>query len=404
MRRETKITAFASFFFLTFFFLHQVMTKPTGQRSEKMKIGFIYDGDESIPNTNNFIRSQHLLEEQYNDEISIIVRNNVSPDQIEAAIDEMAREKCSIIFTTSYAHSIVAKECAEKYPEIQICQATGDNAQEEPFISNYHTFMGEIYQGRYISGIVAGMKLKELIENGVITAEQAKLGYVGSYPFPEVISGYTAFLLGARSIVPSTTMTVIYSYTWSSFSQEKACAEHLINNGCIIISQHSDTVGPAVACEAAFEKNIFHIGYNQNMIDIAPMTSLMSTRINWTPYITGAVEAVLNKKSIEKTVKGHVHGNDVGAGIDLNWVQILELNSIITAKGTEEQIAKAIQNFKRGKINVYVGDYIGVNPYDENDIYDLRKGFKENANSSAPSFNYVLKDVIKVDEISLFQN
>ena len=109
MRRETKITAFASFFFLTFFFLHQVMTKPTGQRSEKMKIGFIYDGDESIPNTNNFIRSQHLLEEQYNDEISIIVRNNVSPDQIEAAIDEMAREKCSIIFTTSYAHSIVAK-------------------------------------------------------------------------------------------------------------------------------------------------------------------------------------------------------------------------------------------------------------------------------------------------------
>ena len=134
------------------------------------------------------------------------------------------------------------------------------------------------------------------------------------------------------------------------------------------------------------------------MIDIAPMTSLVSTRINWTPYISGAVRAILNKKSIEKSIKGHVHGNDIGAGFDLGWVQMLEINSIAAAEGSERVIELTEQAFKKGKKSVFVGNYIGVNPYDEEDTYNLKKEYKENANSSAPTFSYILKDYITLEE------
>ena len=398
MKRETLITAITAIIFLLLFAVNHAMFSPSRTNSEVLKVGFVYDGDESIPYTSNFIRAQHTIEEQFGDKIQIFIQSNVSPDELEPTLEELVEAECSLIFTTSYSHAIITKEFAEKYPEVQFCQACGDNAAEEPFLKNYHTFMGEIYQGRYISGIVAGMKLRELIQDGSISRENAKIGYVGAYPYPEVISGYTAFLLGVHSIVPDAKMTVAYTYTWSSFSEEKNCAKRLINKGCVIIGQHSDTIGPAVACEENFEKQVFHVGYNQSMIDIAPMTSLVSTRINWTPYISGTVRAILEKKSIEKSVKGYVHGNDIGAGFDFGWVQMLETNSIAVAEGTEKAIEAAEQAFKKGKKSVFVGNYIGVNPYDEEDTYNLKKEYKENATSSAPTFSYILKDYITVEE------
>ena len=398
MKRETVITALTALVFLIAFALNHYIFNPTGAKSDVVKIGFIYDGDESIPYTSNFIRSQHAVEERYGDRIKVFVRTNVTPDKLDENLEEVIKEGCSLIFTTSYSHTIITKQIAQKYPKVHFCQACGDNANSAPIIKNYHTFMGEIYQGRFVSGIVAGLKLREMIDKKIITEEEAKIGYVGAYPYPEVISGYTAFLMGVLSIVPSAKMKVTYTFTWSSFSEEKFCAKQLIDEGCKIIGQHSDTIGPAVACEESFEKGVFHVGYNQSMVDVAPMTSLVSTRINWTPYILGAVDAILTKKSIEGSIKGHVHGTDIGAGFDLGWVQMLEVNSIIAAKGSEEIVEKTIQAFKKGKQSVFVGNYIGVNPYDEDDIYDLRKEFKENSNSSAPAFAYVLEDVIEIDE------
>lgn len=399
MKREIKITAATSFIFIFVFMASRFFVTPKVSYEGAVRIGFVYDGDESIPYTSNFMRAENTVKEQFGDKVEILSRSNIPSDQIGETLEELAEEGCAIIFTASYSQSIIAKEYAQKYPHIQFCQATGDNSHEEPYLKNYHTFMGEIYQGRYVSGIVAGLKLKEMIEKKQITKKEARLGYVAAYPYAEVISGYTAFLLGARSVVPSATMTVIYTYTWGSFSQEKACAEHLIDEGCVIISQHSDTIGSAIACEEAFSKNVFHIGYNQSMINVAPMTALTSTRINWTPYVTGAVRAILEKKDIEKSIRGHVHGNDISAGFDLGWVQMLELNQIIVAEGTEEKIQEAIQQFKKGNISVFKGDYIGVNPYDEDDIWDLsKKEFKENSTMSAPRFCYVLKDIITVEE------
>jgi len=370
------------------------------QKMRTIKVGFVYDGDESAPYTYNFIKAQRKIETgDYGGRVMTVAKTNVSEEKSEEAIRALVEEGCDLIITTSYGYGKAAKKLAKEFPNVQFCQATCDNAIEDP-LPNYHTFMGEIYQGRYVSGIVAGMKLKEMIDEGVISKEEAKLGYVAAYPYAEVISGYTAFLLGARSIVPTATMDVRYTNTWTSYVLERNCAEKLIEDGCVIISQHSDTIGPAVACEAAAEngKTVYHVGYNQSMIDVAPTTSLVSTRIDWSIYVLAAVEATLNEISIEKNVDGHVHGNDVGAGFQQGWVQVLDVNSLIAAKGTEKAVNEAVEKFKKNQITVFQGDYVGVNPFDESDVIDLRNGYEENKSMSAPSFHYVLRDVIQIKE------
>ena len=382
--------------FVTIHFIHLSNTK----ERDRITIGFVYDGDESVPYTANFIKAQRAVERKYGDRVRVIVKSN-TPDQGggEKEIRELVDAGCDLIFTTSFGYGEAAKKAAGENPKVQFCQATGLNANEAPVYENYHTFMGEICQGRYISGVIAGMKLKEMIEKGDITVSEAKVGYVAAYPYAEVISGYTAFFLGVRSEVPEAVMEVKYTNTWSNYTIEKKCAQELIERGCVILSQHSDTTGPAVACEEMYAKRpVYHIGYNQSMIDVAPTSSLISSRINWEPYILGACEAVLEDKEIENKIEGHVHGNDIGAGFDHGWVEMLELNSLIAAEGSQEKIEELTRDFVKGRIDVFRGDYIGVDPNDPGNTYDLNQGFEENKESSAPTFAYVLKDVITIVE------
>lgn len=367
------------------------------QEEKTVKVGVIYIGDAATAYTYNFIKAISALEHIYSDQVEVISKYNVQEGSEETALQNLVDEGCDIIFTTSYGYEGMTKQFAQNYPNIQFCQATGDNANTEPILSNYHTFMGEIYQGRYISGVVAGMKLKELLDTERIT--EPKVGYVGAYPYAEVISGYTAFFLGVRSIVPNATMDVIYTNTWSDFLIEKAAAKKLIENGCAIISQHSDTKGAAIACEdTTISTNVYHVGYNQNMLDIAPTTSLISCRINWEPYIVDAVGALLKNKKIENVVSGNKHGNDISAGFDREWVEMLTLNEVIATSGTSEKVAQLIQEFKNNTITVFKGDYIGIVPNNPDDVYDLHTPYIENENASAPSFHYVLKDVITILE------
>lgn len=365
---------------------------------KNIKVGFVYVGDLSDAYTSNFAKAQHEIEKMYGDQVETLPKYNVAEDSVESVLAELAEANCSLIFTTSYGYGEKTKEYAAKYPDIQFCQATCSNANDEPFLSNYHTFMGNIYEGRYISGVVAGMKLDSLIKEGRITGEQAKIGYIGAFPYAEVISGYTAFFLGVRSVVPEATMTVKYTNSWSNYHLEKKCAEKLIEDGCIVISQHSDTSGPAAACEQTDRSQmVYYVSYNESMRDIAPTTYLTGSKINWCPYMTGAVKAVLDDKKIEQCVSGNVNGNDIGSGFKNNWVQMLEINEFITPKGTQEKVDELIDKFRRNKIQVFCGDYIGVDPYDPSDTIDLKDGYNENADSSAPSFHYILQDVITIE-------
>lgn len=368
-----------------------------GNTDKTIKVGLIYVGDSSDSYTSNFAKAQREIETKYADNVETIAKYNVTEDSVEPALIELINDGCDLIFTTSYGYGEKTKEIAAQYPDVQFCQATCNNANNEPFLSNYHTFMGNIYQGRYISGVVAGMKLKELIDSGKIASDQAKIGYIGAFPYAEVISGYTAFFLGVRSVVPEAVMTVKYTNTWGDYHLEKSYAEELIKDGCVIISQHSDTAGPAAACEETDRAcEVYYVSYNESMRDIAPTTYLTGSKINWTPYMTGAVEAVLSGKTIERYVEGKVNGNDVGSGFENDWLQMLEINEFVAVEGTEEKVNELINQFRNNQLQVFKGDYTGVNPYDPTDTIDLNEGYNENETSSAPSFCYVLDDVITI--------
>ncbi len=369
--------------------------------SEKtVKAGFVYIGDAGTAYTNNFIRAQIELEEALGDKVTTAAKYNILESDCDQSIYDLISEKCDIIFTTSYGYSEAAKRIAAEHPEVQFCQATGDQANVEPVLPNFHNFMGTIYEGRYASGVVAGMKLLDLISRKKLSRNDVRIGYVAAFPFAEVISGYTAFFLGVRSVVSEAKMVVRYTDTWSNYVTEKKCAEKLIyEDGCVLISQHSDTTGPAIACEEASSKRgkvVCHVGYNQSMVDVAPTTSLVSCRINWAPYIIDACKAVLKNKPIESVVKTKIKGNDACSGFEKGWIEMIGLNQLISAPGAQEEMEKIIKRFKAGDIEVFKGNYIGENPFDKSDTWDLRKPFPENANRSAPSFGYVLRDVIEI--------
>ena len=177
----------------------------------------------------------------------------------------------------------------------------------------------------------------------------------------------------------------------------------MIDDGCVIITQHTDTIGPAIACEEASQKgkNVYFVGFNQSMSEVAPGTSLVTARICWEPYVLGAVAAVMSNRSIEAVVTGTIHGSDVSAGFEKGWVEMVDINLQAIAPGTVEAMENAIAKFKRDKVDfVFKGDYIGVDADDPSKTYDLRNGYTENENTSYPLFNYILKDVITIVKIS----
>lgn len=365
---------------------------------ENLKVGFIYDNDESTPYTYNFSLAKDALEKKYGENIEILTCSNVLDDEMEEPLRDLASKGCDIIFFNGYSELVM--KLAPEYPKTQFCQTSYMDMNGITVPENYHTFKGEAYQGRYVSGIASGMKIKQMISEGIITEDQALVGFVAAFPTSEVISGYTAFLLGIRSVIPNATMRVCYTYTWSSYAQEKSAAQRLIDDGCVIISQHTDTIGPAIACEEASQsKEVCFVGFNQSMSEVAPAASLVTSRVCWEPYVTAAVEAVRMDKRIESAVSGKINGSDVSAGFDKGWVEMVDLNQQVAAPGTEDAMNEAIAKFKKGKVDfVFKGNYIGVNPDNPSDTFDLSKGYIENEKTSYPLFNYVLSEIITVVE------
>ncbi len=381
-----------------FLMLHNLMSDDDGSK-DVVHVGIILEGDESTPYSNNFIRATDELKLQFGDRVTTETMYNVAFEDTLDAIDKLCADGCDIIFLNSVEYGESAKLASALYPNVEFCQTACDNANKDPYRPNYHTYMGRIYEGRYVAGRVAGLKLQELINEGTIKPEEALVGYVGAFPFTEVISGYTAFLLGVRQECPTATMRVKYANTWASYMLEKTLAKELIDEGCIIISQHSDTIGPAVMCETAESHHpVFHVGYNQDMIDVAPTTSLIGTRIDWSMYVIAAVRAVLEDKRIENIVSASIYGNDACAGFEEGWVKMLDVNKAVAPEGVDELISDTIEQIKNGEIHVFKGDYLGVNPNDPTDTWDLNTEYPENDKSSAPHFHYILKDIITVEE------
>ncbi|MEG2718118.1 MAG: BMP family ABC transporter substrate-binding protein [Clostridia bacterium] len=313
-----------------------------GVPADKIKVGFIYIGDENEGYTYSHYKGALEMKKTFGltDE-QIIVKWLVPESEAcyEAAVD-LAEQGCNIIFANSFGMESYLFQAAKEYPNIQFCHATGTQALASE-LTNVHNYFTAIYEARYVSGVVAGLKLSQMIADGKIKAEEAKIGYVGAYPFAEVVSGYTSFFLGARSACPSATMQVTYTNSWSSADLEKAAAEALIADKCVLISQHADTTGASTACEAA---GVPIVGYNISMIPTAPTQALTSPTNNWAPYVTFAVKSVIEGTEIPR---------DWCKGFADDAVTVTELNEKVVAPGTAEKVAQVKQDIKDGKLHVF---------------------------------------------------
>ncbi len=310
--------------------------------AKPIKVGFIFLHDENSTYDLNFINAAKAACAALNiPEDSYILRTNIPEGQeCYNAAAELVDEGCNIIFADSFGHEPYMIEAAKEFPEVQFCHATGTLAHTEG-LDNYHNAFAHIYEGRFLAGIAAGMKLNEMIAAGQFTAEEAKIGYVGAFTYAEVVSGYTSFFLGARSVCPTATMEVTFTGSWYDETAEKEAANTLISNGCKLISQHADSMGAPTACELA---GIPNVSYNGSTVDACPNTYIVSSRIDWTPYYTFAINACINGEAIPA---------DWCGGIEEGAVVLTEINEKAAAAGTVEAIEEAKAKLASGELRVY---------------------------------------------------
>ena len=312
---------------------------------ETFKIGLICLHDENSTYDKNFIVSMERVKTALNlkDEQVIIKTGIDENDACYTAACELADAGCGIIFADSFGHEPYMAQAAKKYPDVQFCHATGDGAASDfADIPNMHNAFASIYEGRYLAGIAAGMKLNEMIENGTIKAEEAIIGYVGAFTYAEVISGMTSFYLGARSVCPSATMKVRYTGSWYDPPKEQEAANALISQDkCVLISQHADSLGAPTACELAGVPNV---SYNGSTYSAGENTFLISSAINWTPYYIYAIGQTVKGEAIAKNWTGTIEtGSVVLSGVNLD----------VIAEGTQDAINKAISELKAGTLHVF---------------------------------------------------
>ena len=311
-------------------------------KNSDFKVGFIFLHDENSTYDLNFINAANETCEALGfKKTQFIFKTNIPEDQkcLEAAVD-LVEQGCSIIFADSFGHEDYMIEAAKKYPNVQFCHATGTRAHTEG-LDNYHNAFASIYEGRYLAGIAAGMKLNEMINAGKFTAEEAKIGYVGAFTYAEVMSGYTSFFLGARSVCPTATMEVTFTGSWYNEAAEKEAANKLISSGCKLISQHADSMGAPTACESAGVPNV---SYNGSTVSACPNTFIVSSRINWAPYFQHAIKAVLDSKKID---------TDWTGSLSTESVLLTAVNDKAAAAGTQAAIDDAIAKLKNGSLKVF---------------------------------------------------
>ncbi len=318
----------------------------SGKDAKDFKAGFIFLHDENSTYDLNFIEAAKKACDNLG--VECIIKTNIaeSNDCKEAALD-LVDQGCGFVFADSFGHEDFMIEAAKECKDVQFAHATGTKAHTEG-LDNYHNAFASIYEGRYLAGVAAGMKLNEMIEAGKIKAEEAKIGYVGAFTYAEVISGYTSFFLGARSICPTATMEVQFTGSWYDETAEKEAATTLINNKCVLISQHADSMGAPTACEDAGVPNV---SYNGSTISVGPKTYIISSKIDWTPYLEYAIKATMDGEKIDTDWTGTIATKSVA---------LTDLNADVAAKGTQEKIDEVKKGLEDGSVHVFSTDAFTV--------------------------------------------
>ncbi|MBQ7288693.1 MAG: BMP family ABC transporter substrate-binding protein [Clostridia bacterium] len=366
---------------------------------EDLKVGFICLHDEKSTYDLNFINAIETVQKALNlkDEQVIIKTQIPEGNECYVAAADLVSQGCDIVFANSFGHEDFMIQAAKEFPDVQFCHATGTKAHTAG-LKNYHNAFASIYEGRYLAGVAAGMKLNEMIEAGEFKAEEAKIGYVGAFTYAEVISGYTSFFLGARSVCPTVTMDVQFTGSWYDATEEKNAAEALIAKDCKLISQHADSMGAPSACENAGVPNV---SYNGSTYDSCPETFMISSAINWAPYYNYMIKCVSTGTEIAA---------DWCGGIAEGSVVLTGLNQDVVAEGTDAKIKEVVKGFKDGSVKVFdaskftvggeaVTSYMADVDTDEKftgDTEVIKDGsFNESVFRSAPYFD------LRIDGINL---
>ena len=366
---------------------------------EGFKVGFITLHDENSTYDLNFINAAKEACETLGVEYTLITNVPEGQECYDKAA-ELADDGCNIIFADSFGHEDYMIQAAKEFPNVQFCHSTGTKAHTEG-LSNYHNAFASIYEGRYLAGVAAGMKLNEMIENGEFTADEAKMGYVGAFTYAEVISGYTSFFLGARSVCPSVTMEVTFTGSWYDETAEKEGAQKLIQNGCKLISQHADSFGAPTACETAGVPNV---SYNGSTASVGPNTYIISSRIDWAPYYIYAIKACMNGEAID---------TDWTGTLATGSVVLSELNEKVAAAGTQEALDQVKAELEAGtrhvfdittftvegkQLDSYMAD-VDTDPDYTPDTEAIKDGyFAESSDRSAPYFNLYIDGITLLDQ------
>ena len=377
---------------------------PSVEIPADFKIGMICLHDENSTYDNNFIQALRQVQKDLGlSDDQVVIVTNIGEDSscYDAAVDLAKNKGCKVIFADSFGHESFMKQAAQEYPEVQFCHATGTSGKIAN-IENFHNAFASIYEGRYLAGIAAGLKLNEMIAAGKITAEQAVIGYVGAFTYAEVISGMTSFYLGARSVCPSATMKVRYTGSWYDQAKEQEAATALIEKDkCVLISQHADSLGAPTACELAGVPNV---SYNGSTYSAGETTFIVSSAINWAPYFQYIIETV---------VKGEAIAPDWCGTIATNSVVLSGVNQDVAAEGTIEKINEAIKALEAGTLHVfdtasftvdgktlteYLADVDGDYTGETNVIHD---GYFDESNAvdfrSAPYFDIIIDGVTNLN-------
>ena len=371
---------------------------------ENFKVGFITLHDENSTYDLNFINAAKKIKEHLglSDE-QVLFEKNIAEEGTACydAAKRLVDKGCSVIFADSFGHEANMIKAAKEFPNVTFCHATGTKALVEE-LSNYHNAFASIYEGRYLAGVAAGMKLNEMISEGKIKAEEAVIGYVGAFPYAEVVSGYTSFFLGARSICPSATMKVRYTSSWYNETSEKVAAETLINvDKCVLISQHADSMGAPNACEV---KGVPNVSYNGSTVQSCPDTFIISSAIDWSPYYYHMIDCVVNGKTLEANWCG-----DISTGS----VVLSAINGSVAAVGTVAKIQEIAAELKNGtrhvfdtdtftvggeKVTSYLADVIDLGDY-QGETEVIRDGyFAESADRSAPYFDLRIDGITELNK------
>ena len=325
--------------------LCMVLTAMTGCSTEKkddFKVGFIFLHDDKSTYDKNFMDAAREAQANLGltDEQVIFVDSIPESAECYNTAADLVDQGCDIIFADSFGHEEFMLKAAKEFENVEFCHATGTMAHTAG-VDNFHNAFASIYEGRYLVGIAAGMKLNEMIKEGKITEDKAVMGYVGAFPYAEVISGYTSFYLGAKSVCPSVTMMVDFTNSWYSVDDERDVANALMDKGAVLISQHADSMGAPSACEA---RNVPDISYNVSTKDACPNTFVAASRINWAPYFEYMIKCVQNGEKI---------ATDWTGTLETGSVEVIEVNEAVAAEGTVKAIEEAKAKLIDGSLKVF---------------------------------------------------